>query len=561
MNVRNKPAEETWLWRYWDAIRRGEIIVGVELRTELDRLIADLEDDRFYYDTTAADLRMDFMQNCIRLTKAPFYGKPMVLMLWQKAFIETMYSFKMAEDGFDRFQRIVLLIARKNTKSETCSALTLTEAIVGQEGADLVCSSNDDPQANILYVAVDTMRQMIDPKSRDTWRNRDGIKILANGSKIFKLSDRTRNKEGRNIDFAVVDECHEMKENVIVKSIEQSQSLKQNPKLILITTEGFVNEGFLDEELRKCRAIIAGEDDDIDAVRTLPWLYTQDSEQEVWRDRSSWVKSNPSLGTVKRWSYLDTQIAAARKSKADRMFVLAKDFNIKQSNSQAWLMTEDYGYHAVYDLEEFRDALALGGVDLAETTDLTAVKLLMMRPGDPVKYIYSHYFIPEGKLARADDSDAGARYREWAQSGHLTILPGNDVDQDVVADWFYGVYQQYGIRVFKVGYDQKFAMQWRKRMDAWGIDTEMVLQTKYVMSPPLRLVEADFKSRLINYNMHPVDTWCLGNASLEVDGTGLAMCVKIKGQKARRIDGAVALIIAYEMFRRYRTEFIQGIGG
>ncbi len=35
-----------------------------------------------------------------------------------------------------------------------------------------------------------------------------------------------------------------MKTNVIFKSIEQSQSLKDNPKLIIISTEGFVNDGF-----------------------------------------------------------------------------------------------------------------------------------------------------------------------------------------------------------------------------------------------------------------------------------------------------------------------------
>lgn len=32
---------------------------------------------------------------------------------------------------------------------------------------------------------------------------------------------------------------------------------------------------------------------------TLPWLYTQDSELEVWQDESSWPKSNPTLGVIK----------------------------------------------------------------------------------------------------------------------------------------------------------------------------------------------------------------------------------------------------------------------
>ena len=219
--------ENTWLMKYYDAIQRGEIIAGEELKTELENLIYDFEDPKFYYDTRVADFKIDFMENCVKLTKSPFYGKPMILMLWQKAFIEVSYSFKMSEDGTDRFRRVLLLIARKNTKSETCSGLGLTELITGADGEDIVCSSNDDTQANILYEAINTMRLMIDPLQKDTWKNQQWIKCMINGSKVFKLSDRTRNKEGRNIDFAIVDECHEMKDNVIVKSIEQSQSLNK----------------------------------------------------------------------------------------------------------------------------------------------------------------------------------------------------------------------------------------------------------------------------------------------------------------------------------------------
>lgn len=245
IDYKNKnDLEKTYLFQYRDAIRRNEIIAGEEIITELDRLINDLDNEDYYYDTGEADKRIDFIENCIRLTKSPFYGKPMILMLWQKAFIETIFSYKIKENGFDRFQRILLMIARKNTKSETSSAILDTELLIGGTGMDLVCSSNDDLQADILYQACDTMRLMIDSESKDTWRNQKWLKCLFNENKIFKLSDRTRNKEGRNIDFAVIDEVHEMKDNVIIKSIEQSQSLKKNPKLIMITTEGFVNDGF-----------------------------------------------------------------------------------------------------------------------------------------------------------------------------------------------------------------------------------------------------------------------------------------------------------------------------
>lgn len=556
-----------YLLQYREAIRRGEIIAGVELITELDNLIADLDDPRYIYDTRDSEQRIDFMENCIRLTKSPFYGKPMKLMLWQKAFIEVVYSFKMADrtytdaDGrvrpVDRFQKIVLLIGRKNTKSETCSALELTESIVGNEGADLVCSSNDDIQASILYDAIDTMRLMIDPEQIDTRKNQRFMKILVTNSKIFKLSDRTKNKEGRNIDFAVIDEVHEMKDNVILKSIEQSQSLKDNPKLIIITTEGFVNDGALDEILRECRRVINGEDDGISAERLLPWLYTQDSEQEIWQNEKTWQKSNPSLGIVKKWDYLRTQIDQAKKSKADRVFVLSKDFNFKQNNAAAWLNIEDYKYSAVYDLEQFRGALCLGAVDLSETTDMTSAKIMLMKKDDRTKYIHQHYFIPESKLTDADDKAAGAKYREWAKAGLLTICEGNDIDLTMVADWFFKLYKDYGIRLFICGYDVRFSTDFLKRMGEYSFECEMVLQNKQTLSNAMKLCEADLKAQFVNYNENDIDAWCLGNAAIDVDNLGNCQAVKIPGQPNKRIDGAVTLIILYEIYRRYRSEFIK----
>ena len=545
-----------FLEEYYQQIMDGKIIAGHELKMELSKLMEELDSDRYIYDTTDADLRMDFMENCVKLTKSPFYGHPMKLMLWQKAFISAMYGFKMAEDLTDRFRRVLLLIARKNTKSETCSGLGLTELITGNDGADMVCSSNDDNQANILYSAIDTMRLMIDPKQKDTWKNQQWIKCKINGSKVFKLSDRTRNKEGRNIDFAIVDEVHEMKDNVIIKSIEQSQSLKPNPKLILITTEGFVNGGFLDEELIKARKILNGEDDSISAERYLVWLYTQDSEQEVWQDPQSWQKSNPTLGIVKRWDYLQEQVDAARRSKADRMFTLSKDFNFKVSNSDAWIMGELLDYSRVFNLDDFRNSIALGAVDLAETTDMCSAKILLLKPDDGTKYIHQMYWIPESKLTNSDDKESGAKYEEWARQGLIRIHEGNEVDVSAVADWFLELYKDHGIRLLKCGYDQRFAKEFLKRMDDYGFECEMIYQNRYVLSSPMRLLEADIRDQLIAYNDNPIDKWCLLNTSVQVWDTGHLMPVKIKGQASRKIDGTLTFIMCEEMYRRYKTEIM-----
>lgn len=556
--------DNSFLLEYHARIECGEILVGQELWQELQNLKEDFLNDAFYYDTEDALLRIDFMERCVRLTKSPYYNKPMILMLWQKAFIEAVYSFKMSATTFDRFKKVILLIARKNTKSETCSALGLSELIVGNQGADIVCSSNDDNQASITYDAIDTMRRLIDPNDLDTKRNQRFVLNKVNGSKIFKLSDRTKNKEGRNIDFAIVDETHEMKENVIGKSIEQSQSLKDNPKFINITTEGFVVDGYLDDELKKARAVINGEDDSLSGQRLLPWLYTQDSENEIWQDRRTWVKSNPTLGIIKKWDYLEEQVDVARKSKADRIFVLSKDFNIKQNSVETWLNLEDYDYSAVYDLEKFRGCVCLGAVDLSETTDLTCAKILIMRSGDPTKYIHTMYFIPESKLEDSDDWNAGARYREWAKAGLLTITEGNDIDLSVVADWFYKLYKDYEIKLWKCGYDQRFSKDWITRMDSYGWTKEnddliLILQNAQTLSNALKLCEADLKHQLVNYNENKMDKWCLKNAGIKVDDHSQCLCVKT--ERSKRIDGAVTLIILYEMYRRYRTEYKQIIGG
>ena len=555
--------DNSFLLEYHARIECGEMLVGQELWQELQNLKEDFQNDAFYYDTKDALLRIDFMERCVRLTKSPYYNKPMILMLWQKAFIEAVYSFKMSETTFDRFKKVLLLIARKNTKSETCSALGLSELIVGNDGADIVCSSNDDNQASITYDAIDTMRRLIDPDDLDTKRNQRFILNKTNGSKIFKLSDRTRNKEGRNIDFAILDEIHEMQENIIAKSIEQSQSLKDNPKLILITTEGFVVDGYLDGELKKARAIINGEDDSQSGMRFLPWLYTQDSENEIWQNPKTWVKSNPTLGIVKKWDYLQEQVEIARKSKADRIFVLSKDFNIKQNSVEMWLNLEDYTYKAVYDLEDFRGCVCLGAVDLSETTDLTCAKILMMKPDDNTKYIHTMYFIPERKLEDSDDWYAGARYKEWAKEGLLTITEGNDLDLSVVADWFYRLYKEYDIKLWKCGYDQRFSKDWITRMDSYGWTKEnedliLILQNAQTLSNALKLCEADLKKQIINYNENKIDRWCFKNAGIKVDDRSQCLCVKT--EKAKRIDGAVTLIILYETYRRYRTEYKQIVG-
>lgn len=544
--------KKSWLIQYINAINKGEIIVGNELWTELNNLLEDLKDERFYYDCSDSDLRIEFIENFCKHTKSPFNGKPFILEIWEKAVIEAFYSFKWKDTKLRRFKKLILLIARKNGKSTLCAALCLSEFMVGNGGADIICSSNDDAQAGIIFDEINNMREYLDPNDELTHKNLKGIFNLLNKSTIKKISDKTRNKEGRNIDFAILDESHEMKDNVIAKSIEQSQSTKDEPIFINITTEGFVDDGYLDKELRYAREVIRKEREDL---TLLPWLYTQDSEIEIYDDESSHQKSNPSLGTIKKRSYLRDQLNKAQSDKAERVFTLSKDFNIKQNSAEAWLMEKDIVNDLTFNIEDFQNTIALAADDLSETTDLTSSKILIMRPRDRHKYIHQMYFIPEAKVEEATEKDK-KDYLEWAKKGLLHICSGNEVDYSDVVAWHVKLYKTYGIRIFKVGYDKWNSKTFRSEMEDYGFDMEKVAQDFNNLSNAMKLVEADLKSNLINYNQNPIDIWCLKNTVAKVNTLGQIMPMKPNDTGNKRIDGAVTLIILYAVLDRYRREYM-----
>lgn len=546
-----------YLTQYYGMIQNGEIIAGYWLKKELKNLIEDLKDNRYIYNTTEAHERIRFQEeNCLQ-SKAPYYMKPIKLMIWQKAFWEAVYSFKMTDTGLRRFTEVLLEISRKNGKSTMFAADGNTDLFVGEGGIGICCASNDDRQAKLIWSELGDMRQRLDPKKVMTSQNLVLIKNDLKNIEVVRLSSKTQNKDGFNFKKVYLDESHDMPDDEIAEACWRAMSTHDEPLFLNCTTQGFITDGYLDKKLETAKAIINGEREDI---HFLAWLYEQDSEQEIWQDEASWEKSNPSIRYgVKKVAKLKRDIETAKHDKAARMHLLTKDFNIKVGNAEAWLMLEDYDYEIpIYDLEDFRGALILGAVDLSETTDLSNAKILLMREGDRHKYVYSHYWIPENKLEDSNDKSAGAEYKEWAKEGLLTIHEGNEINITKIADWFYELYKDYGFRLYKCGYDQRFAKDFLDRMNEYGFETEMIQQGR-TLSSAMKLTEAELKSKTVNYNQNKMDKWCLGNCAMQIDNTGNAQPVKVKGQASKRIDGAVTLIILYETFRRFRSSFLEQV--
>lgn len=553
----------SYIEEYWYLIEHREVVVGRWIRKQMRNLMEDLDNPRYTFDPTAAQKRMRFQETFCLQSKKPYYNKPIQFMPWQKAWWEAVYGFKMTETQRRRFTEALLEIARKNGKSTTFAADGMADLFIGEGGSDICCASNDDGQARLIWNEIAGMRERLDPKRAITKPTLVELKNIRRSITIFRMSGKTQNKDGRIISKTYLDESHDIREengaSEIAEACDRSMSSQDEPLFLGCSTQGFNRDCYLDKKIAYAKAVISGEVDD---EHFLGFLYEQDSEQEIWTDEASWEKSNPSIRYgVKKVDKLRRDIEKAKIDKATRIHMLTKDFNIPQSNAQAWLMLEDYDYpQTQLPPETFRGAYAVGSVDLSATTDLTSAKVLIHLPGDKKKYVLSHYFIPESKLEDSDDKNEGAEYTEWARAGLMTIHEGNEVNLVDVADWFFRLFKQFGIRIYTIGYDQRFAKTFLDRCEEYGFDVEMLAQGKY-LSGAMKLTEADLKHRVIEYGQNPVDKWCLSNCCCRGDELGNIQPTKVPGNPHKRIDGALTFIMCEEMFRRYGAELKKLSGG
>ena len=577
----------SYLIEYYKRCRSGEITIGRELKTQLEMCIQDIlsPSDTYRFELEGAHKRIQFIEREIKHFESPFAGKPFILTLNQKAIAEAIFGFYFFDDELlgggrwvRRYKEVLLLIARKNGKTPFVAALVLAEWFCGEAGQKVMCASNDYEQAGLIFDCINNFREESRAMLRVTRKNNKGIffgnpkqrkkrgKFSAqNKGSIKKMSAKSGAKEGRNLKIVIVDEVHEMKDRTTVMPLRSSQTTQDEPFYIEITTEGVVHDGYLDERLREARRVLKGE---LDRPRWLVWLYTQDSEAEIWNDENSWYKSNPMLGVVKKISDLRDLVEEARINGAQRAFTLAKEFNLKQLSSRAWLR-EAYiiGCDGAFTLDDFRNSWCIVGVDLAESNDLCAVTFLFMKPNDPVKYMFTMYFVPESKAADVQSTESPTNtekrdYREWERMGLCRVVKGNVIDDDVIAEYLYEIYNEYHIRPYRVGYDEWHAKEFVKiTCKRFGDITTKIKMSFEALNTPTRTLETDLRDHNVNYNNNEICAWCFRNTAVKHDSKGFVMPEKIAGYIGNKIDGTVSKIIAYATLRECKSAFMSKIGG
>ncbi|MFJ8268523.1 terminase large subunit [Peribacillus asahii] len=548
---------------YWEKIKNGEEVVSLKVKRVYKKLVDDLhnQDSEWEYSPKRANHAIEFVENFCKHSKGKMGGKPFILELWQKAMTAALFGFVHKIDQVRKYREFILIVARKNGKSAWGSAVALYMQVAdGEAGPEIVSAATKKDQAKIIWSEA---KRMVKKSPILNKRIRTLVAELMsdfNDGSFKPLSSDSNSLDGLNVHCSLIDELHAIQDKNLYDVIVDGMTAREQPISVITTTAGTVREGIFDIKYEECvRLINSFDDNSIETdERTLPIIYELDKREE-WTDEVCWKKANPGLGTIKSLDQLRSKV---NKAKANPLLVknlLTKDFNIRDTSSEAWLNFEQINNIANFDIAELKPSYGIGGCDLSSTTDLTAAKVIFMVPNDPHIYVKQMYWLPEDLIEQRSKEDR-IPYDLWHDQGLLRTTPGNSVHYKFVTQWFLEMRDEYGIYLPWIGYDRWSAKYWVEEMQGhFGKEAMVpVAQGKQTLSSPMKLLGADLEAKLVNYNNNPIDRWCLTNTAIEVDKNLNIQPTKTNNQR-QRIDGTAALLNAYVVLQEKRNDYLNMI--
>lgn len=547
---------------YKDMIDKGDVIVSDKVRRLYAHLVAKLDNEeiesRYIFNSAKAEYAIAFIERFCKHSKGKWAGKPVLLEIWQKALVSALFGFVDKDTGLRQYRELILIVARKNGKSTLASALGLYLLIAdGEGGPEIYSAATKRDQAKIIWDEAVRMVKKSPALSKRNACKVSRIQCLLNEGKFEPVSSESKTLDGLNVHGALIDELHAIEDKNLYDVIFDGMTAREQPLMIITSTAGTVRENIYDLKYDEASAIVSGYGDTDGAhdEHVLPIIYELDSRKE-WTEPTCWQKANPALGTVKDVGQLRDKVERAKKNPLYVKNLLTKDFNIRETSTEAFLTFEQLNNTAEYDLNVVRPKYAIGGIDLSTTTDLTCATVLWCDADAAQFYVKQMYWIPEELLEKRVKEDK-VPYDIWKKRGLLNISPGNTIDQRLVLDWFKQLQYEEDIYIYKVGYDSWSASYFVKEMeDTFGTGVmDPVIQGKKTLSMPMRELGALLDAKRVNYNNNPILKWCMANVAVDVDRNNNIQPAKGKSQR-RRIDGFASLLDAYVTFTRFKDEFI-----
>ena len=535
----------SYIHEYHHKMQTGEVVVGKWIKLLYDQIVNGLRDGLFYFDGKKANKAIEFIETFCRHCEGR--NDYITLELWQKATVCLMFGI-VDEDGLRQFREVFMVMGRKNGKSLFASACIAYMAYLdGEYGAKIYCLAPKLEQAAIVY---DNFYKMIHQEPElDTLaqKRRSDIHLESTNTAIKPLAFNAKKSDGFNPHMAVCDEIASWPAEQGLKQYEVMKSAlgaRKQPMILSISTAGYVNDGPYDELMMRSTAVLMGTSEE---RRLLPILYIID-DVEKWDDIEELKKSNPNMGVSVTVDFFLEEIAIARSSLSKRAEFLTKYCNIKQSSTQAWLPWDvvDAVTGEVYSLEDFRGSYCVGGIDLSQTTDLTACCVVIERDGR--LYTFAKFFMPANKIDELTERE-GIPYRQYVSMGLIQPSGENYVDYNACFEWFKMLVEQYEILPLKVGYDRYTAQYLVQQMSGYGFHMDDVFQGTN-LTPVLREMDGLLRDQVLQLGTNKVLKAHFLNVGIKQElDTRKFRPVKI--DQRTHIDGFVAVADALTVRQKY----------
>ena len=564
--------ESNWIYSYYQKINDGSIIAGEWIKRVYEYIVHGIENREFLFDKKKANHAVDWIENHCFHVEGPLAPGPFQLELWEKAIVSCIFGLIDAETKHRLAREVLLLVSRKNGKSILSSGIiNYVFQVEGGYGCKIFNIAPKLEQAEIIYGNTWQMIQL-DPdyqqKKKDIETKRSSthtrvdddptlprrrvsdIYIPGTNSSMKKIAFSAKKSDGFNPSLAVCDEIAAWAGDAGIKQYEVIRSgmgARPDGFVLSCTTAGYINDGPFDELMKRSTRFLLGESRE---KRLLPFLYMID-DVEKWNDINELNKSNPNLGVSVTMDYLLEEIAVAEGSLSKKAEFLTKYCCVKQNSSLAWLPAEvvNAASGPALHLEDFRDSYCVAGIDLSQTTDLTAALVVIEKDGE--LYVFAKFFMPAERVDFLTAED-GLPYNAYVQRGILQLSGENYVDYHDLYDWMVSLIEQYEIYPLMVGYDRYSSQYLIKDLDVYGFRTDDVYQGENLY-PVIRETEGILKDGHIHIGDNDLLKIHLLNSAIKMSTErGRGKLVKINARD--HIDGCAALLDALCVRQKYWNE-------
>ena len=553
-------AGENWILKYYQGIKDGTYTVGRWVRLLYEHIVNGLEKKDFFFDPKKANAAIDWMEKHCFHTEGPLAPGSLKFEIWQKALLSCIFGI-VDEKGLRQWREVLLVVARKNGKTKIASGIAeYTWRQEGGFGARVFCIAPKLEQADLVYNDVWMMTQL-DPEwqelkklsqEKDTQHRKvhddsmlarhrqTDLMIQGTNSTVKKIAFSAKKSDGFNPSLAVCDEVAAWEGDSGLKQYEVMKSgMGARPEGLLLscTTSGYINDGIFDELLKRSTRFLLGESKE---KRLLPVLYMID-DIEKWNDINELRKSNPNLGVSVTVDYLLEEIAVAEGSLSKKAEFITKYCNLKQNSSLAWLPANvvEKACGEPLDLAKFAKHYGLIGIDLSQTTDLTAAALVIEKGGE--FYVWAHFWLPAERIEEASQRD-GLPYNAYIERGILSTSGDNFVDYHDCYQWCVDIVRKFKIYPLMAGYDRYSAAYLIKDLESFGYQTDSVFQGDNLW-PIIQETEGLLKDGKMHIGDNDLLKVHLLNSAVKMSvERGRGKLIKLA--PTSHIDGAAALLDA-----------------